>query len=231
MYRILVCADEKDSVAAVKIYPTAEGYEVLEAGTGREALDIQERERVDLVLLDIMMPEMDGLSAVAKLREQSNIPVLFLTAKSEDTDMILGLNIGGDDYITKPFNPVELIARVRSHLRRYMKLGGVEQKQTTLQVGGIALDDDSKQVTVDGEEVALTPLEYSILKFLRQAPGKVCSSAEIYRNVWKDTWTGSENTVAVHIRHLREKLEIDPANPRYLKVVWGHGYKIEEAVK
>ena len=226
---ILVCDDEKDIVAALKIYLTAEGYQVLEAGTGREALDILDRERVDLVLMDIMMPEMDGLSAVAKLREQSNIPVLFLTAKSEDTDMILGLNIGGDDYITKPFNPVELIARVRSHLRRYMKLGGVEQKQTTLQVGGIALDDDSKQVTVDGEEVALTPLEYSILKFLMQSPGKVFSSAEIYRNVWKDTWTGSENTVAVHIRHLREKLEIDPANPRYLKVVWGHDYKIEEA--
>ena len=231
MYNILVCDDEKDIVAALKIYLTAEGYQVLEAGTGREALDILDRERVDLVLMDIMMPEMDGLSAVAKLREQSNIPVLFLTAKSEDTDMILGLNIGGDDYITKPFNPVELIARVRSHLRRYMKLGGVEQKQTTLQVGGIALDDDSKQVTVDGEEVALTPLEYSILKFLMQSPGKVFSSAEIYRNVWKDTWTGSENTVAVHIRHLREKLEIDPVNPRYLKVVWGHGYKIEEAVK
>ena len=231
MYNILVCDDEKDIVAALKIYLTAEGYQVLEAGTGREALDILDRERVDLVLMDIMMPEMDGLSAVAKLREQSNIPVLFLTAKSEDTDMILGLNIGGDDYITKPFNPVELIARVRSHLRRYMKLGGVEQKQTALQVGGIALDDDSKQVTVDGEEVALTPLEYSILKFLMQSPGKVFSSAEIYRNVWKDTWTGSENTVAVHIRHLREKLEIDPANPRYLKVVWGHGYKIEEAVK
>ena len=229
MYNILVCDDEKDIVAALKIYLTAEGYQVLEAGTGREALDILDRERVDLVLMDIMMPEMDGLSAVAKLREQSNIPVLFLTAKSEDTDMILGLNIGGDDYITKPFNPVELIARVRSHLRRYMKLGGVEQKQTTLQVGGIALDDDSKQVTVDGEEVALTPLEYSILKFLMQSPGKVFSSAEIYRNVWKDTWTGSENPVAVHIRHLREKLEIDPANPRYLKVVWGHGYKIEEA--
>ena len=229
MYNILVCDDEKDIVAALKIYLTAEGYQVLEAGTGREALDILDRERVDLVLMDIMMPEMDGLSAVAKLREQSNIPVLFLTAKSEDTDMILGLNIGGDDYITKPFNPVELIARVRSHLRRYMKLGGVEQKQTTLQVGGIALDDDSKQVTVDGEPVNLTPLEYSILKFLMQTPGKVFSSAEIYRNVWKDTWTGSENTVAVHIRHLREKLEIDPANPRYLKVVWGHGYKIEEA--
>ena len=229
MYNILVCDDEKDIVAALKIYLTAEGYQVLEAGTGREALDILDRERVDLVLMDIMMPEMDGLSAVAKLREQSNIPVLVLTAKSEDTDMILGLNIGGDDYITKPFNPVELIARVRSHLRRYMKLGGVEQKQTTLQIGGIALDDDSKQVTVDGEEVALTPLEYSILKFLMQSPGKVFSSAEIYRNVWKDTWNGSENTVAVHIRHLREKLEIDPANPRYLKVVWGHGYKIEEA--
>ena len=225
MYNILVCDDEKDIVAALKIYLTAEGYQVLEAGTGREALDILDRERVDLVLMDIMMPEMDGLSAVAKLREQSNIPVLFLTAKSEDTDMILGLNIGGDDYITKPFNPVELIARVRSHLRRYMKLGGVEQKQTTLQVGGIALDDDSKQVTVDGEEVALTPLEYSILKFLMQSPGKVFSSAEIYRNVWKDTWTGSENTVAVHIRHLRAKLKGAPAVSDAIETVRRVGYR------
>ncbi len=229
MYNILVCDDEKDIVSALRIYLSAEGYHVLEAGNGRQALEILDSQRVDLVLMDIMMPEMDGLSAVAKLREQSNIPVLFLTAKSEDTDMILGLNIGGDDYITKPFNPVELTARVRSHLRRYMKLGGVEQKQNLMQVGGIVLDDDSKRVTLDGDEVSLTPLEYSVLKYLMESPGKVFSSNEIYRAVWKDSYTSGENTVAVHIRHLREKLEIDPANPRYLKVVWGHGYKIEGA--
>lgn len=227
MYHILVCDDEKDIVSALKIYLTAEGYDVLEAYSGKQALDIMDERQVDLVLMDIMMPEMDGLSAVAKLREQSNIPVLFLTAKSEDTDVILGLNIGGDDYITKPFNPVELTARVRSHLRRYMRLGGVEQKPSLLQVGGIVLDNDSKRVTLDGEDVSLTPLEYSILKYLMESPGKVFSSGEIYRAVWKDSFTGGENTVAVHIRHLREKLEIDPANPRYLKVVWGHGYKIE----
>lgn len=229
MYNILVCDDEKDIVSALRIYLSAEGYNVLEAGNGCQALEILDSQRVDLVLMDIMMPEMDGLSAVAKLREQSNIPVLFLTAKSEDTDMILGLNIGGDDYITKPFNPVELTARVRSHLRRYMKLGGVEQKQNLMQVGGIVLDDDSKRVTLDGDEVSLTPLEYSVLKYLMESPGKVFSSNEIYRAVWKDSYTSGENTVAVHIRHLREKLEIDPANPRYLKVVWGHGYKIEGA--
>lgn len=227
MYNILVCDDERDIVSALKIYLTAEGYNVLEAYSGREALDIIDEKKVDLVLMDIMMPEMDGLSAVAKLREQSNIPVLFLTAKSEDTDMILGLNIGGDDYITKPFNPVEVIARVRSHLRRYMKFGGVAQKQSQFQVGGILLDDDSKTVTLDGDPVSLTPLEYSILKHLMENPNKVFSSGEIYRAVWKGAPCGGENTVAVHIRHLREKLEIDPANPRYLKVVWGHGYKIE----
>lgn len=227
MYNILVCDDEKDIVSALRIYLTAEGYNVLEAYSGVEALDILDEKKVDLVLMDIMMPEMDGISAVAKIREQSNIPVLFLTAKSEDADMILGLNIGADDYITKPFKPVELIARVRSHLRRYTLLGGIEQKQSRLQVGGIALDDDSKLVTLDGEEVALTPLEYSILKYLMENAGKVFSSEEIYRAVWKGSAMGGENTVAVHIRHLREKLEIDPANPRYLKVVWGHGYKIE----
>ena len=222
MYNILVCDDEKDIVSALRIYLTAEGYNVLEAFSGAEALEILDEKKVDLVLMDIMMPEMDGISAVAKIREQSNIPVLFLTAKSEDADMILGLNIGADDYITKPFKPVELIARVRSHLRRYTMLGGIEQKQSRLQVGGIALDDDSKLVTLDGEEVALTPLEYSILKYLMGNAGKVFSS-----EVWKGSAMGGENTVAVHIRHLREKLEIDPANPRYLKVVWGHGYKIE----
>ena len=227
MYTILVCDDEKDIVSALRIYLTAEGYNVLEAFSGLEALHILDEKKVDLVLMDIMMPEMDGISAVAKIREQSNIPVLFLTAKSEDADMILGLNIGADDYITKPFKPVELIARVRSHLRRYTLLGGIEQKNSHLQVGGISLDDDSKLVTLDGEEVSLTPLEYSILKYLMENAGKVFSSEEIYRAVWKGAAMGGENTVAVHIRHLREKLEIDPANPRYWKVVWGHGYKIE----
>ena len=227
MYNILVCDDERDIVSAINIYLSGEGYHVLEAYSGAQALELIDREKVDLVLMDIMMPEMDGLTAVAKLREKSNVPVLFLSAKSEDTDKILGLNIGADDYITKPFNPVELCARVRSHLRRYMFLGGVSQETTTLRVGGIVLDDDSKSVTLDGEPVNLTPLEYSILKLLMESPGKVFSSDEIYQAVWNDTPYGANATVAVHIRHLREKLEIDPANPRYLKVLWGHGYKME----
>jgi DNA-binding response OmpR family regulator len=191
---------------------------------------VLERQSVDLVLMDIMMPEMDGLSAVTQLREHSNVPVIFLTAKSEDTDKILGLNIGADDYITKPFNPVELCARVRSHLRRYKQLGGAPVEDNSLRVGGIALDDKSKSVTLDGDPVSLTPLEYSILKLLMENPGKVFSSDEIYQSVWKDTPYGANATVAVHIRHLREKLEIDPANPRYLKVLWGHGYKVEADV-
>lgn len=227
MYNILVCDDERDIVSAIRIYLTGEGYRVLEAYSGRQALETLAHEKVDLVLMDIMMPEMDGLSAVTKLRESSNVPVLFLTAKSEDTDKILGLNIGADDYITKPFNPVELCARVRSHLRRYMQLGGVPQESTILRVGGITLDDESKAVTLDGDEISLTPLEYSILKLLMESPGKVFSSDEIYRTVWNDAPYGANATVAVHIRHLREKLEIDPANPRYLKVLWGHGYKME----
>ncbi len=227
MYKILVCDDEKDIVAALKIYLTAEGYEVIPAYSGREALDIISERQVDFVLMDIMMPVMDGLTAVAKLREQSNVPVLFLTAKSEDTDMILGLNMGADDYITKPFKPMEVIARVRSHLRRYTLLGGVRKEETVLRVGGIQLDHDSKTVTVDGEPVSLTPLEYAILHYLMKNPGKVFSSEELYRQVWKDAPMGGESTVAVHIRHLREKLEIDPSNPRYIKVVWGHGYKLE----
>ena len=230
MYNILVCDDEKDIVAALKIYLTAEGYQVLEAGTGREALDILDRERVDLVLMDIMMPEMDGLSAVAKLREQSNIPVLFLTAKSEDTDMILGLNIGGDDYITKPFNPVEVLARVRSQLRRYTLLGSIS-KSSELVVGGLRLDDEAKQVTLDGEPVNLTPKEYDILKFLMSSPGKVFPPAEIYRQVWEETPLNADNVLAVHIRHIRGKIEIDPNEPRYLKVVWGKGYKMEDGRK
>ena len=227
MYKILVCDDEKDIVSALNIYLSAEGYEVVPAYSGKQALEIIRDCRIDLVLMDIMMPEMDGLTAVAKLREISNVPVLFLTAKSEDADMILGLNMGADDYITKPFKPMEVIARVRSHLRRYTMLGGAQKQETVLRVGGIQLDHDSKTVTLDGEPVSLTPLEYSILYYLMRNPGKVFSSEQLYREVWGDAPMGGDNTVAVHIRHLREKLEIDPSNPRYLKVVWGHGYKLE----
>ena len=227
MYNILVCDDEKDIVSALNIYLSSEGYHVIPAYSGRQALEIMAEQQVDLVLMDIMMPEMDGLTAVAEIRGFSNVPVLFLTAKSEDADMILGLNMGADDYITKPFKPMEVIARVRSHLRRYAILGGAQKQQTVLRCGGIQLDHDSKTVTLDGDPVSLTPLEYSILHYLMQHPGKVFSSEQLYREVWKDAPLGGENTVAVHIRHLREKLEIDPSNPRYIKVVWGHGYKIE----
>ena len=227
MYNILVCDDEKDIVSALHIYLSSEGYAVVPAYSGKQALEIMQEQRIDLVLMDIMMPEMDGLTAVAKLREFSNVPVLFLTAKSEDADMILGLNMGADDYITKPFKPMEVIARVRSHLRRYAILGGAQKQQNVFTVGGIRLDHESKTVTLDGDPVNLTPLEYSILHYLMKNPGKVFSSEQLYREVWKDSPMGGENTVAVHIRHLREKLEIDPSNPRYIKVVWGHGYKIE----
>ena len=227
MHNILVCDDERDIVSAIQIYLTGEGHHVLTAYSGREALAILARERVDLVLMDIMMPEMDGLTCVSHIRQTSNVPVLFLSAKSEDTDKILGLNMGADDYITKPFNPVELCARVRSHLRRYTLLGGAPQHPTVFRCGPIALDTDSRTVTLDGDEVSLTPLEYAILRLLIEHPGKVYSSEDIYRAVWNDDPYGANATVAVHIRHLREKLEFDPANPRYLKVLWGHGYKME----
>ncbi|MGM9647539.1 MAG: response regulator transcription factor [Eubacteriales bacterium] len=231
MYTILVCDDERDIVSALKIYLTAEGYHVLTAYTGREALQVIAEKEVHLVLMDIMMPEMDGITAMTKLRERTNLPVIFLTAKGEDTDKILGLNIGADDYITKPFNPVEMLARVRSQLRRYMQLGGGQSPAITLQLGGIRLCDDTKTVTVDGDAVALTPTEFDMLKLFLGEPGKVFSPKEIYRRVWKDEPLGAEGTVAVHIRHLREKIEINPGNPRYLKVVWGKGYKMEETVK
>ena len=231
MYNILVCDDEKDIVSALKIYLEPEGYRVLEAYNGQEALDILDREQVHLILLDIMMPKMDGISAVVKLREYSNVPVILLTAKSEDTDKVLGLNIGADDYITKPFNPLEVLARVRSQLRRYMRLGGSSSGESTLNIGGISLDDGSKDVTVDGEPVSLTPTEYEILKLLMNNPGRVFSPREIYKLVWKDEPYGAESTVAVHIRHLREKLEINPAEPRYIKAVWGQGYKMERGKK
>lgn len=227
MNKILVCDDEKDIVSALQIYLSTAGYEVIPAYSGKQALERLQETQIDLVLMDIMMPEMDGLTAVAKLRETSNVPVLFLTAKSEDADLILGLNMGADDYITKPFKPMEVIARVRSHLRRYTMLGGAQKQETVLRVGGIALDHDSKTVTLDGDPVSLTPLEYNILYCLMQHPGKVFSSEELYRQAWGDAPMGGETAVAVHIRHLREKLEIDPSNPRYLKVVWGHGYKLE----
>ncbi len=227
MANILICDDERDIVSALKIYLSSEGYTLFEAYTGREALEIARKNELHLVLMDIMMPEMDGISATAKLREEYNVPIILLTAKSEDTDKVLGLNVGADDYITKPFNPIEVLARVRSQLRRYTSLGGMEQKPSKLVIGGIALDDETKAVTVDGESVNLTPIEYNILLLLMRHPGRVYSSSQIYEQVWNETAFGSEGAVAVHIRHLREKLEIDPSNPRYLKVVWGLGYKME----
>ena len=227
MYNIVVCDDEKDIAAALEIYLAAEGYRVLKAENGREALLLAAKEEVHLMLLDIMMPQMDGLETLAKLREFSNIPVIFLTAKGEDTDKILGLNIGADDYITKPFNPVEVLARVRSQLRRYLQLGGGSVRPTSYVIGGIELDDNAKTVTVDGETVSLTPKEYDILRFLMQNAGTVFSPAEIYRRVWDDIPLNAAGAIAVHIRHLREKIEINPAEPRYLKVVWGKGYKME----
>ena len=227
MANILICDDERDIVSALKIYLSSEGYTLFEAYTGREALEVVKKHDIHLILMDIMMPEMDGISATAKLRETCNVPIILLTAKSEDTDKVLGLNMGADDYITKPFNPMEVLARVRSQLRRYTSLGGMEQKPNRIVIGGIALDDDTKTVTVDGEPVSLTPIEYNILLLLMRHPGRVYSSAQIYEKVWNESAFGSEGAVAVHIRHLREKLEIDPSEPRYLKVVWGLGYKME----
>ncbi|MBR5564638.1 MAG: response regulator transcription factor [Roseburia sp.] len=228
MYNILVCDDEKDIVAALKIYLTADGYQVFEAYNGKEAIEVIKTQEVHLVLMDIMMPVMDGITAMTRIREFSNVPVILLTAKSEDTDKILGLTVGADDYVTKPFNPVELQARVKSQLRRYMLLGGGQVKQDNLVIGGIELDDRTKGVTLDGEKVSLTRTEYDILKLLMEHPGQVYSPNQIYEQVWKDNPYGTENTVAVHIRHLREKVEYNPAEPRYLKVVWGRGYKIED---
>ena len=227
-YNILICDDEKDIVSALKIYLEAEGYQTFAAANGKEALAILDREDIHLVLLDIMMPVMDGVSALARLREYSNVPVILLTAKSEDTDKVLGLNLGADDYVTKPFNPVELLARVRSQLRRYLQLGGGAVRESSIAIGPITLDDSSKTVTLDGEPVNLTPREYDILKLLMQNPGRVFHPRDLYRKVWNEEPYGAESTVAVHIRHLREKLEIDPAAPRYIKAVWGQGYKISE---
>jgi DNA-binding response OmpR family regulator len=221
---VLITDDEKDIVNALAIYLKPEGYEIRRAYNGKEALAQVSRGDVSLVLLDIMMPGMDGLTALSRIREISNVPVILLTAKGEDTDKVVGLNVGADDYITKPFNPAEVIARVRSQLRRYMDLGGQETTgQKELKIGPVVLLDEAKAVYVDGQEVSLTPMEYGILKFLMENPGRVFSSDEIYQAVWKEKPLGSEGTVAVHILHLREKIEINPAEPRYLKVVWGHG--------
>ena len=230
MAKILICDDDADIVAALKIYLSSADCELYTASTGAEALECIRANGIDLVLMDIMMPEMDGLAATARLREEFNIPVILLTAKSETTDKVLGLNVGADDYVTKPFDPVEVQARVRSHLRRYMRLGGriePEPKKDVITIGGIELDDAAKSVTVDGEAVNLTPIEYNILHLLMRNPNRVFSSAQIYELVWNENALGSESSVAVHIRHLREKLEINPSDPRYIKVVWGQGYKME----
>ena len=227
MYNVLICDDQPDIVNALKIYLTAEGYNIYTACNGRQALDLVQQETIHLVLLDVMMPIMDGIVATSRIREFSNVPIILLTAKSETEDLVLGLNVGADDYVTKPFVPVEVLARVRSQLRRYAKLGSHTPSADELLVGTICLNDTTKTVTVDGEPVMLTPMEYNILKFLMQSPGKVYSTKALYEAVWHEAAFGSEGAVAVHIRHLREKIEIDPSNPRYLKVVWGQGYKIE----
>ena len=232
MNTILICDDDRDIVSALKIYLTSEGYNTVEAYNGQEALDAVRAGGIDCVLMDVMMPKLDGIRATARLREEGgNIPIILLTAKSEDADKVLGLNIGADDYVTKPFNPIEVMARVKSQLRRYTTLGGKPQtgEESGLLINGaLTMDDGAKTVTVDGEPVSLTPIEYNILRLLMKNPGRVFSTGQIYEQVWNDPAYGSENTVAVHIRHLREKIEIDPANPRYIRVVWGLGYKMEK---
>ena len=229
MYNILVCDDDREIVDAIEIYLTQEGYHVLKAYDGMQAIQMLEREEIQLLIIDVMMPKLDGIRATLKIREKSSIPIIILSAKSEDTDKILGLNIGADDYVAKPFNPLELVARVKSNLRRYTKLGSIPEQDDsqTFTVGGLVINDASKEVTVDGESVKMTPMEYNILLFLVKNKGKVFSINQIYENIWNETAVGADNTVAVHIRHIREKIEINPKEPRYLKVVWGVGYKIE----
>ncbi|MEQ3123033.1 response regulator transcription factor [Roseburia amylophila] len=226
---ILVCDDDKEIVEAIEIYLQQEGYHVLKAYDGEQALDMLKKNEVHLLIIDVMMPKLDGIRATLKIREESSIPIIILSAKSEDSDKILGLNIGADDYVTKPFNPLELVARVKSQLRRYPQLGNVsESNETVYQVGGLMINDDLKEVTVDGELVKLTPIEYNILLLLVKNQGKVFSIEQIYENIWNEDAIGADNTVAVHIRHIREKIEINPKEPRYLKVVWGVGYKVEK---
>ena len=230
MAKILVCDDDKDIVEAIDIYLTQEGYEVLKAYDGDEAIKVLKRNEVDLLIMDVMMPRLDGIRATLKIRENMSLPIIILSAKSEDADKILGLNIGADDYMTKPFNPLELVARVKSQLRRYPQLGSTARSdnQSEFRTGGLVIRDDLKEVTVDGEKVKLTPIEYNILLLLVKNQGKVFSINQIYENIWNEEAIGADNTVAVHIRHIREKIEINPKEPRYLKVVWGVGYKVEK---
>lgn len=230
MAKILVCDDDKDIVEAIDIYLTQEGYEALKAYDGDEAIKVLKRNEVDLLIMDVMMPRLDGIRATLKIRENMSLPIIILSAKSEDADKILGLNIGADDYITKPFNPLELVARVKSQLRRYTQLGSTARSdnQSEFRTGGLVIRDDLKEVTVDGEKVKLTPIEYNILLLLVKNQGKVFSINQIYENIWNEEAIGADNTVAVHIRHIREKIEINPKEPRYLKVVWGVGYKVEK---
>ena len=230
MAKILVCDDDKDIVEAIDIYLTQEGYEVLKAYDGDEAIKVLKSNEVDLMIMDVMMPRLDGIRATLKIRENMSLPIIILSAKSEDADKILGLNIGADDYITKPFNPLELVARVKSQLRRYTQLGSTARSdnQSEFRTGGLVIRDDLKEVTVDGEKVKLTPIEYNILLLLVKNQGKVFSINQIYENIWNEEAIGADNTVAVHIRHIREKIEINPKEPRYLKVVWGVGYKVEK---
>jgi len=225
---ILVCDDDKEISEAIRIYLENEGYKVIKAYNGLEALKIVEDQEIHLVIMDIMMPQMDGLRATIKIREGQNIPVIILSARSEDTDKIIGLNMGADDYITKPFNPLELIARVKSQLRRYTALGSLVTRSNVYKSGGLLIDDETKLVSVDGDEVKLTPVQYKILKLLTANAGRVYSIDEIYEKVWQETAFSAENTVAVHIRRIREKIEINPKEPKYLKVVWGIGYKVEK---
>ena len=225
---ILVCDDDKEIAGAIEIYLRNEGYTVFKAYDGAEALNIVRNKQLHLIIMDVMMPKMDGVQATMKIREERNIPIIMLSAKSEDYDKITGLNVGADDYITKPFNPLELIARVKSQLRRYVDLGSMEKKSGVYKTGGLEVDDDEKTVSVDGEPVSVTPIEFGILKLLTQNAGKVFSMEQIYENVWNEPAYNPENTVAVHIRRIREKIEINPKNPKYLKVVWGIGYKIEK---
>jgi DNA-binding response OmpR family regulator len=228
MYNVLICDDQPDIVNALKIYLKPEGYRLFTACNGKEALETVQQNEIHLILLDVMMPVMDGITAISRIREFSNVPIILLTAKSETEDMVLGLNVGADDYITKPFVPVEVLARVRSQLRRYALLGSrPEQDENLLTIGGITLDDRTKAVTAEGEAVTLTPTEFAILRLLMRNPGKVFSTKTLYESVWQEAALGSEGAVAVHIRHLREKIEINPSEPRYLKVVWGQGYKME----
>lgn len=230
MINILVCDDDKEIVDAIEIYLSQEGYHILKAYDGMQAVQMLQKEDVQLLIIDVMMPKLDGIRATLKIREHSSIPIIILSAKSEDVDKILGLNIGADDYVTKPFNPLELVARVKSQIRRYTKLGNmnVEDSQAVYKTGGLMVNDDLKEVTVDGEPVKLTPIEYNILLLMMKNQGKVFSIEQIYESIWNEQAIGADNTVAVHIRHIREKIEINPKEPRYLKVVWGIGYKIEK---